>query len=152
MSPYTREKIENWVSDFCLSDAARPFPALQEFAVSVLVAFLTASCESRHIEPDEIDEPDLRAALLGPVARLAIPEPTRREVPALCAAFLASLQAEGRLSGGRALGAFVSALAPAYLEAASGKVKPITRPGAKIGRNDPCPCGSGKKYKKCCAE
>ncbi|MBI5906397.1 MAG: preprotein translocase subunit SecA [Deltaproteobacteria bacterium] len=24
------------------------------------------------------------------------------------------------------------------------------RQGAKIGRNDPCPCGSGKKYKKCC--
>ena len=23
-------------------------------------------------------------------------------------------------------------------------------PGLKIGRNDPCPCGSGKKYKKCC--
>ena len=22
--------------------------------------------------------------------------------------------------------------------------------GPKIGRNDPCPCGSGKKYKKCC--
>lgn len=27
--------------------------------------------------------------------------------------------------------------------------KPV-RVGAKIGRNDPCPCGSGKKYKKCC--
>ena len=24
------------------------------------------------------------------------------------------------------------------------------RSGAKVGRNDPCPCGSGKKYKKCC--
>lgn len=24
------------------------------------------------------------------------------------------------------------------------------REGAKIGRNDPCPCGSGKKYKQCC--
>ena len=24
--------------------------------------------------------------------------------------------------------------------------------GRKIGRNDPCPCGSGKKYKKCCLE
>ena len=23
-------------------------------------------------------------------------------------------------------------------------------PPAKVGRNDPCPCGSGKKYKKCC--
>ena len=22
--------------------------------------------------------------------------------------------------------------------------------GASVGRNDPCPCGSGKKYKKCC--
>jgi preprotein translocase subunit SecA len=26
------------------------------------------------------------------------------------------------------------------------------RAGAKIGRNDPCPCGSGKKYKKCCGK
>jgi hypothetical protein len=26
------------------------------------------------------------------------------------------------------------------------------RGGAKVGRNDPCPCGSGRKYKKCCFE
>ena len=25
-------------------------------------------------------------------------------------------------------------------------------PGDAVGRNDPCPCGSGKKYKKCCLE
>jgi len=30
------------------------------------------------------------------------------------------------------------------------KVKQIVREAPKIGRNDPCPCGSGKKYKKCC--
>jgi SWIM/SEC-C metal-binding protein len=24
--------------------------------------------------------------------------------------------------------------------------------GLKVGRNDPCPCGSGKKFKKCCAD
>ena len=24
------------------------------------------------------------------------------------------------------------------------------RTGPKVGRNDPCPCGSGKKHKKCC--
>ncbi|MEA3416525.1 MAG: preprotein translocase subunit SecA [Thermodesulfobacteriota bacterium] len=28
--------------------------------------------------------------------------------------------------------------------------KPVRRTQKKIGRNDPCPCGSGKKYKKCC--
>jgi len=27
---------------------------------------------------------------------------------------------------------------------------PYVRPGRKVGRNEPCPCGSGKKYKKCC--
>jgi uncharacterized protein YecA (UPF0149 family) len=26
----------------------------------------------------------------------------------------------------------------------------VIRRGPKIGRNDPCPCGSGRKYKKCC--
>jgi hypothetical protein len=26
------------------------------------------------------------------------------------------------------------------------------RQNKKIGRNDPCPCGSGKKYKKCCLD
>ena len=31
------------------------------------------------------------------------------------------------------------------------KREPVRTPtGAKVGRNDPCPCGSGKKYKKCC--
>ena len=27
--------------------------------------------------------------------------------------------------------------------------QPFVRPGQKVGRNDPCPCGSGKKYKQC---
>jgi preprotein translocase subunit SecA len=32
---------------------------------------------------------------------------------------------------------------------AQAKAKPV-RTGPKVGRNDPCPCGSGKKYKQCC--
>ncbi|MDD5644561.1 MAG: preprotein translocase subunit SecA [bacterium] len=30
------------------------------------------------------------------------------------------------------------------------KAVPLRRESVKVGRNDPCPCGSGKKYKKCC--
>jgi SEC-C motif-containing protein len=30
------------------------------------------------------------------------------------------------------------------------KPRPYKRPDAKVGPNDVCPCGSGKKYKKCC--
>jgi preprotein translocase subunit SecA len=32
---------------------------------------------------------------------------------------------------------------------ARGGVETVKRKQGKVGRNDPCPCGSGKKYKKC---
>lgn len=151
MTPrYTRERIENWVGDFCASDALRPFPAaLRELAPDLLTQFLSAACEQRALEPAELEQADLRASLLGPLTRLALPEGTVGQVPALCGALLAQLEGEGRLAGGRALGAYVRALKSAY-EAAAGPAKPYTRPGSPLGRNDPCPCGSGKKYKKCC--
>lgn len=38
-----------------------------------------------------------------------------------------------------------------FLDAHGIQIGPYRRPEPKVGRNDPCPCGSGKKYKKCCA-
>jgi len=35
-------------------------------------------------------------------------------------------------------------------EAGPTQQQPLKREGEKVGRNDPCPCGSGKKHKKCC--
>jgi hypothetical protein len=40
---------------------------------------------------------------------------------------------------------------PPPVAAAPVRTPPPTAPGTKIGRNDRCPCGSGKKYKRCCA-
>jgi SEC-C motif domain protein len=37
-----------------------------------------------------------------------------------------------------------------YVDGEMGKPTHGVRSGPKVGRNDPCPCGSGKKYKKCC--
>ena len=34
--------------------------------------------------------------------------------------------------------------------AGGGRQRPARVAGKKVGRNDPCPCGSGKKFKKCC--
>jgi preprotein translocase subunit SecA len=45
-------------------------------------------------------------------------------------------------AGGRSAG-------PAGSPFASGPEQPVVRDGRKIGRNEPCPCGSGKKYKHC---
>jgi preprotein translocase subunit SecA len=51
------------------------------------------------------------------------------------------------LSGsGSALGAAEPAEARGGMD---GEVQTVRREGKKVGRNDPCPCGSGRKYKKC---
>jgi len=39
--------------------------------------------------------------------------------------------------------------APGASAAEGGKQKTVVRGGPRVGRNDPCPCGSGKKYKRC---
>ena len=148
---WRREKIESWVSDFCHSPRAEAHPPLvREYAPEVLAVFLDAACAARDVDPSDLEEGDLKPGLLEGVARLEIPASVRASVPGLCADLLEGLEAEGRLGGGRTLGLYVRAHEGAYLDAASGTAKPLTRPGARIGRNDPCPCGSGRKYKKCC--
>jgi len=145
------DTIDNWVSDFCQTDTIRRFtPNIREVAEQILTTFLRGACEPHGIEPGDIEQSDIRESLLGPVAKLAINETLKTEVPELCGALLSTLETQGRLSGGCGLGAYAYALREAYLQASSGKQKPIKNPGSKIGRNDPCPCGSGAKYKKCC--
>ena len=46
----------------------------------------------------------------------------------------------------------VRALHKYWLERRALQSTPIRRAAAKVGRNDPCPCGSGKKYKHCCLQ
>ncbi len=49
------------------------------------------------------------------------------------------------------IGDAVNEMAEYYgLAEPSAPAMPMVRSAPKIGRNDPCPCGSGKKYKKCC--
>lgn len=148
---YTRDQIDNWVSDFCFSDNIKSFSSsVQEIADPILRTLMYAACDHRNVEPGDVEESDIKAAILGPVAKLAIPPELHAEIPSLCGDFLAYLEDAGRLSGGRMMSAFIKVLTDAFTQAASGKSKPVVNAGSKIGRNDPCPCGSGKKYKKCC--
>jgi len=39
-----------------------------------------------------------------------------------------------------------------YRDAETPEIETTRRQQPKIGRNEPCPCGSGKKYKKCCGK
>jgi hypothetical protein len=150
LSPRTKETVDLWVSDFLERPAARePAAALGADASDVLATFLEAACHGG-IEPADVGPEEAAHALLDHVASLTLPPAKRDAVPDLVAAFLADLEDVGRLSDGRGIAARVRAATPAFRARAAGKTPDLTRPAAKIGRNDPCPCGSGKKYKKCC--
>jgi preprotein translocase subunit SecA len=46
--------------------------------------------------------------------------------------------------------AFTKANETAFAGGEEEQAKPVRHQGPRIGRNDPCSCGSGKKYKRCC--
>ncbi len=150
-NPYARDTIDNWVSDFCSGDAARRFDGpIVEYAQEILAEFLAAACAVRGVEPSDVDESDVRAALLGKVASIDAPQAVRERTPDLCAAFLEDLESAGRLGGGRSLARFVRALRGGFLKSSGASKTPERRVAPKIAPNDPCPCGSGKKFKRCC--
>ncbi len=148
---YTRERLEGWVADFCETDGLRGVPAsLAEHASALLVSWLEDACDRGDVEPEDLTAEALRDALMKTIARAALSDEAHAAVPALCRDLLAQLEEDGRLGDGRDLGLTLYAQRAAYERAVEGKVETLRRPGSKLGRNDPCPCGSGRKYKKCC--
>ena len=152
LSSYDRERIEAWAADFADTPAFDALsPAEKEAAVPLASEFLRTACEAEGSGPDAVGEPGFRAALLDRLPALEFPEEVRGRAPEILALFLEALQGQGRHPGGAA---FVRALAPAYRErlkpGGGVRTPPIRRGATPIGRNDPCPCGSGKKFKKCC--
>ncbi|MGE4631638.1 MAG: SEC-C metal-binding domain-containing protein [Planctomycetota bacterium] len=147
------EQIDNWVSDFLIDDAGdRVDREVATHAQGILATFLRHACSIRKVTPDAIEESDVRAGLLEGLVRLSIPEQVQQQVPRLIGDFLADLQRRGRLAGGESHQRVVEVLREEYLRTSRGEVEPIQRVASKIGRNDPCPCGSGRKYKKCCLD
>jgi len=151
VDPFRADTIAAWTGDFPGTPAWNELPApAKEYAEAILPRFLALACDERDVGPADLVEADLKPALLEGVGGLALPASARAVVPELCAAFLGTLEDQGRLSGGRALGRYVRALREAWAERTAETVKPIRNPGARIGRNEPCPCGSGRKFKHCC--
>ena len=149
--PYLRETVENWVSDFLESDAVRALPdAAREFAPAVLVETWVQACESEGRAPGDVGTRPVRAALLEVKRTLDLPPAAVRALPDLAAAFATDLEARGRLGGGRAIGLELRAGRAAFQVTDRGSDPTYRRPGAKVPPNSPCPCGSGRKFKKCC--
>jgi preprotein translocase subunit SecA len=79
-----------------------------------------------------------------PVRRRQIPRQERHDAVGLPVA------AAGAGVSGAGVDAAVVRQAPRESRGGEGVAHTVRRSAPKVGRNDPCPCGSGKKYKKCC--
>jgi hypothetical protein len=147
---------DNWAGDFTESFGAGLLdPAVRNFVPDILTHFGAAV---RKIDPDFPDEvkPGTFATVLTEVMpRLSLPEPARPHVPEVVARFLEYLRESGRVGEGSDWAAQIRVIGQSYGQ----RIKPdgvkgvtIRNPAdaSPVGRNDPCPCGSGKKYKKCC--
>ncbi len=151
LDPFIVDTIAAWVSDFVETPAFGRL-AEKEHAPDLLTEFLKRACELRGGMPGDITDTDLTPVLLDYLPGLALPMEARLAAPEAIAALLEWLQGAGRLADGAHLGLMVMAMADEYRKRVgpSGLRMPPRRAPAPIGRNDPCPCGSGKKYKKCC--
>jgi hypothetical protein len=95
-----------------------------------------------HLLPECFERRDPRAAHVGPALR----------------AYLAYLGRSGRLrhAGGAAdaleatLPEFEHAVRTGDAPHPHGPPRPFARAEPRVGRNEPCPCGSGRKFKRCC--
>jgi uncharacterized protein YchJ len=51
---------------------------------------------------------------------------------------------------GKRIYPYILPMSPKYVKAIKPELHQKKKDERKVGRNDPCPCGSGRKYKKCC--
>ena len=91
---------------------------------------------------------------LGHIAGLGVDVACKQNFPCLLKAYLSFVSATGLDPGADRWIQIVSDVEDAYLtrfrEDGTVKGETYKRDFKPVGRNDPCPCGSGKKFKKCC--
>jgi hypothetical protein len=118
------------------------------------VALLELESEAPRLVPFFKDE-DLRAEALPSYAMCASCEPSRAGLRRLfkkIGDLAGGLTADEEMTVKDAINTRAERqdLEPVYGEEGEALVDEPVATTMKAGRNDPCPCGSGKKYKKCC--
>ena len=143
-----------------LAPGARAGGLQREELRRVAEAFLEACYEGVGKAPKLLDGEDVHAVLghLLP-GRFARGEALAERVPEVLAALLDHLEATQVVTQAFEIRRALEASSDEFLEAvrsghaaqhhAPRKVDPFVHGAPKLGRNDPCSCGSGKKYKKC---
>lgn len=130
---------------------------------AIVQRFLQVCYQDLGKAPRLLDGDELATALGELLPRhFGVRDPLAAAVPAVLAAYLSFLDEtavvlhayELRRALDEHQGAFAAAVAAGTAHAGGVAItdagKPFVHKVGKTGRNDPCPCGSGRKFKKCC--
>ncbi len=143
------DKLADLVQEYCASEHFLLLdPGLKDHAESLL-AFWCGQVGER-VTPDSMGQ------AFRQVAQLDLPLEARRSFPELLREFVDYLVDTGRFpraAGWRGLVERAEAdHARNFRQDGSVRGETVRHQLPVVGRNDPCPCGSGVKYKKCCME
>ncbi len=148
---------DNWAGDYAESFGASQLePSVRNFVPDILTQFGASVRKVDRDFPDEVSPGTFATVLNEVMPRLNLPDAARPHVPEVIARFFEYLQESGRVGEGSDWAAQVRVMGRSFGQRLKpeGGVKgvPIRKAAeaSPLGRNDPCPCGSGKKYKKCC--
>jgi len=157
----SKRQVQLAVAAFCDSEPARALAGVPADARRRVAELLTTiAYDELGAEPRLFDGDAVRAALGELLPRhLKRRDPLAEHVPAVAYAWFAWLQStemvphafEVNQALDGALDAFAEAVDSGRLaNQAAGRQETVVHRADKLGRNDPCFCGSGKKFKKCC--
>lgn len=149
------DQVEAFVSEYTASEHFMFLsPEGKESAEGLLLAFFRQAKDRGIFSLENLMAKDVEELFLAGMPRLDIPAAGKRAVPELLEGFFSFLKDTGRFPPAGAWLMCVETVRRRYLDSirddGSVKGKTFKKQYTDVGRNDPCPCGSGKKFKKCC--
>ena len=152
-----REQAESLISEYASSEHFLVSEGPEKDRIEgMLGAFFREAAALGPATLEDLKSKQIETVLLEAMPRLDMSAEAKRAVPDQLEGFFAFLKESGRFPPAGAWRMCVEAVRPRYLASlrADGSVKGTTfkKQYTDVGRNDPCPCGSGKKFKKCCME
>lgn len=149
------------VANFLDSEPARRLGVDAKEVRRFAVILVASAIEDLGIEPRLLDAEHLRSALTLTARKLGRGDPLARSGGKIVAAFFDFLQDTEMVPNAYELGTVLDSVERDFSRLAdsisddqriAGETKTIENRASKVGRNDPCPCGSGKKFKQCCGK
>ncbi len=145
------------VAEFLDSAAARALGRRDDVRRAAKLV-VDACFDDLGIEPRLLDREQTRDLLLNVVARkIGAKDPLVPLVPRVARALFGHLADTALVPNSFEIDAALDEIDAGFAaavradgERAAGKAETIVNRADKVGRNDPCPCGSGKKFKQCC--